>query len=201
MGKRNHQRTYPIKITNKKGKKPKQPNILLDNKKIEDLTAPKEITINYDKTNYRENKKLKLKTTISNDKTKTINFLTDTPIKFQINASSIDQGIVNHYLTGIDEELSDFVVGKNWKKAINSEFTTDTITHNGETYRSKWKEKDYALIKPKQEKTIIIGTHRYGTKAATLHYRHKKPTKTTLIKWKDQNSDQEPQMEEIEVIE
>ena len=39
-----------------------------------------------------------------------------------------------------------------------------------------------------------------GSEAGAIYYRENKPKETTLIHWEDQDNDQVPEIEEIEVI-
>ncbi len=112
-----------------------------------------------------------------------------------------DQEIKNQvYQNLMNQDFNKIVLGKAGATEIDATFKTNTMTYNGKTYESTWKKEDYALIQFKNNKVYIVGTHRYGTKAAIQYYKQNKPTQTTLIKWKDQNNDQKPQKNEIQPL-
>lgn len=112
-------------------------------------------------------------------------------------STQIDQDIANTILQNTEKEL---IVGNAAANQVKTEFTTNTLKFKDKTYKSKWKEKDYGIIQIKNETVRIVGTHRFGTKAATKYYQTKKPEKTTLINWKDKNNDQTIQSQEISEI-
>lgn len=75
------------------------------------------------------------------------------------------------------------------------------MTYKDTTYTSQWKVEDYGIIEIESGEVKIVGTHRYGTRAASLYYKEKNPTKNTLIHWKDSNDDEKVQIEEINIVE
>jgi hypothetical protein len=80
-------------------------------------------------------------------------------------------------------------------------FGRDYMKINGSIYRSEWRHVDYALILIKGEAMYVMGTHRYGTKAALL-WLSKNPlfNSYAIIKWMDVNGNGDVDMEEISEV-
>jgi hypothetical protein len=80
-------------------------------------------------------------------------------------------------------------------------FGRDYMKINGSIYRSEWRHVDYALILIKGETMYVMGTHRYGTKAALL-WLSKSPLfdSYVIIKWMDVNGNGDVDMEEISEV-
>ncbi len=125
------------------------------------------------------------------------------PTEMQMQANNnVDQSIIQNHIGQQRKSnmFSQLALGRAAAPEVDASFTIDKMTFKGNTYTSTWKEEDYALIQPKGNKILIVGTHRYGSRAAALYYDEHEPKETTLIHWKDQNNDQKPQQNEIEVI-
>ena len=114
--------------------------------------------------------------------------------------STVDQEIYEKHLEQASKNWIRLSLGKIASISVNASFTEDTMNYKNSTYESEWRKEDYGLIEFSEDKTYIVGTHRYGTEAATMYYKEQNPSNNTLIHWEDQNDDEEVQYEEIEVI-
>ncbi|RSN75257.1 MAG: hypothetical protein DSO07_10215 [Thermoproteota archaeon] len=84
-------------------------------------------------------------------------------------------------------------------------FRRDELIVEGAIYRSKWQEVDYAVILMKGGKIYVMGTHRYGTRAALLLLSRiptfsQRPISYIIIKWQDLNGNKDVEVEEIKIL-
>ena len=112
---------------------------------------------------------------------------------FMPNGDVIVGGPFVNYMSAAVAEESDIRFGR------------DELIVNWVTYKSKWGELDHAIILLKDSKIYVMGTHRYGTRAALL-FLFKKPTfiqhaiSYVIIKWQDLNMNGEVEIEEIKIL-
>ncbi len=119
-----------------------------------------------------------------------------------ITTNTPDTEIKNQYYQNlINQNFNKIYLGKAGADLAEPTYTQDTMKYKGKTYTSDWKQKDYAIIQVENHQTEIVGTHRYGTRAASMYYKENKPTETILIHWEDQNDNNKVEWEEIETIE
>ena len=100
----------------------------------------------------------------------------------------------------IQEDFNELVIGRAGSENISATFTKDSMNYSNKNYQSTWKSVDYGLIEHRNQQTYIVGTHRYGTEAALMLYDKVEPADNTLVKWEDQNSDQEVQWTEVKTV-
>jgi hypothetical protein len=80
-------------------------------------------------------------------------------------------------------------------------FTKDKMIVNGSVYESKWQKTDHAIILLKNGRIYVMGTHRYGTKAALLLLSEKPVFNSyIIIKWEDLNGNADVERNEITLI-
>lgn len=142
-----------------------------------------------------------LNVSLNEDSTKIVPALPEIEI---ITSTRIDKLIYNSLIEDYrPEEISKFVIGKSGASEVNADFTINSMTYQGNTYNSTWTKEDYGIIKKVDDKAIIVGTHRYGTRAGVIALKEKDLSleNPALVHWKDSNGDSEVQYSEIRIIE
>jgi len=77
-------------------------------------------------------------------------------------------------------------------------FSRDELIINGTVYRSSWKRVDYGLILYKGNRVYVMGTHRFGTKAALIWLKMGGLAgRSSLLEWVDANGNGDVEADEI----
>jgi len=126
-----------------------------------------------------------------------------------VDATGVDRIAVNMIIPSAQiAPGADLVVGgpvaNGRSKAVESHgirFSRDELIINGTVHRSSWRRVDYGLILYEGNRVYVMGTHRFGTKAALIWLRMNGLTgNSCLVRWTDENGNGEVEAEEVIVL-
>ncbi len=81
-------------------------------------------------------------------------------------------------------------------------FGRDWMGINGTFYNSTWRRVDYGVILLRGGNLYVVGTHRYGTRAALFYLVEARPVaRFVLVKWVDLNSNGAVDLDEVIAVE
>ena len=128
---------------------------------------------------------------------------------FTVFSAADAQSVRNYFQSPSFSPAGNIIVGGPFVNYLSTEvasssgvsFRRDEMIVNRTVYRSDWQKLDYAIILLKNGRIYVMGTHRYGTRAALLLLSNKPIFSSFIIvKWQDLNGNRNVDEGEVTVV-